>query len=139
MVAPCTKRWNGTYEIVDPTVPVFAPRWLEDLVEKRPYDPVAPNLQAMTTGWAEIVLDKLCDQLAGTQHPGRNDKLNTVSFALGRLGAYGVLEKETAWRRLWDACAVNGLRFDEGGESACRATFESGWNSGRDQELAANE
>jgi hypothetical protein len=127
VVAPGTYDGRGTYELIDNHAPIVAWRWLEDLVEKRRRE-TRPEPVVTTIEHALTALRASAGRLAAKPpHSGRNSALNEAAFGLARLG---MLDRTTAWLALRDACAANGL-LDEDGEAACEATFNSGWEAGR--------
>ena len=132
VVAPMVRTGFGVYEVLDSSVPVTAPRWLEDLVEKRKRPATPPHVESDVD--ALVVAETVAASLAGASAGGRNHALNVAAFKLGTLGALGVLDEATAWAELLGACAANGLLADDG-EGQCQATFDSGWRAG----LAAGE
>jgi hypothetical protein len=128
------------YEVIRNVMPVPAPRWLEDLAERRqPTHPLAGPAPGVVVDGAvgRAVLAATTDKLAVQRSPGRNQALNDAALALGGLAAYGVLDHDGAWFALRDACQINGL-LDEDGERQCLATFDSGWQAGLTQELGVS-
>jgi hypothetical protein len=127
------------YDVIRNLRPIPAPRWLEDLAERRqPAHSMgaAPGL-VVDAAVGQAVLAATTDKLAAQHRPGRNQALNDAALALGALAAYGVLDHDAAWFALRDACALNGL-LDEDGENQCLATFDSGWQAGLNHELGAS-
>lgn len=140
VVAPTTRlvtaRGLGTYEVVDPTAPADAPDWLLALVERRPYEPavvdpvqVGPRAGRLAVYVRKALASEAAELAAMGADSGRNQRLNNTAFMLGGWGAYGVIDRETAYRALADACRRNGLIEDDGPRQF-DATFESGWGDG---------
>jgi Bifunctional DNA primase/polymerase, N-terminal len=140
VLAPYQFSGMGKYAVIRNIWPIPAPRWLEDMVERKHYE---RSLSALPPGLVingalgQAALDATAARLAMQCRPGRNQALNDAALALGGLAAYGVLDHDVAWFALRDACQVNGL-LDEDGEHQCLATFDSGWNAGLNQELGAS-
>ena len=140
VLAPTTRlttaRGIGTYEVVDPTIPVDAPAWLPTLVERRPYEPVpvepvqvGPRAGRLSA-YVRKAMERAAAELAAMgQASGRNQRLNDTAFMLGGWGAYGTVSRDEVHRALADACARNGL-IEEDGARQFEATFESGWGDG---------
>jgi hypothetical protein len=136
VLAPHQLSGVGAYEVIRNIRPVPAPRWLEDLVERRQPAHLAgrtPPGLVVDGPLGQAVLAATATRLATQRQPGRNQALNDAALALGALAAYGVLDHDVAWFALREACAVNGL-LDEDGERQCLATFDSGWHAGLNQE-----
>jgi hypothetical protein len=115
------------YVVLDGTLPpVPAWRWLEDLVEKRPYVETPRSHGEPAGELVRASLRATVANLASVASGGRNGALNRAAWGLARLG----IDREAAWAALRQACEVNGLVADDGAER-CRATFESGWRAGR--------
>jgi len=129
VVAPMTRTERGVYEVIDGTWPVAAPRWLEDLAEKRRGEPQPVHVESL--GDALTVAEGVADGLSRVRSGGRNQALNVAAFQLGQLGAAGVLDESTARALLLDACVASGLLDDDGAEQ-CQATITSGWSAGFD-------
>lgn len=140
VVAPTTRlvtsRGVGTYEVVDPTVPVDAPAWLLGLVERRPHEPVlvdpvqlGPRAGRLAAYIRKVMGREAAELAAMGPASGRNQKLNDTAFMLGGWGAYGAVSRDEAHASLADACVRNGL-IEEDGERQFEATFESGWGDG---------
>jgi hypothetical protein len=128
------------YEVIRDVRPVPAPRWLEDLAERRMKSGLQAAGRPAPVGdgsWGQAAVESTAARLAAQRQPGRNQALNDAALALGQLAAYGVLDHDSAWCALRDACAANGL-LGEDGEHACLATFDSGWSAGLSQELGSS-
>jgi Bifunctional DNA primase/polymerase, N-terminal len=125
------------YDVIRNVWPTPAPRWLENLAERRAYEPTAAAWtppEAVNGAWGQAALEATAAKLAVQPSPGRNQALFDAALALGALAAYGVLAREDTWLALRAACAANGL-LDEDGERQCAATFDSGWNAGLAREM----
>jgi hypothetical protein len=146
VLAPMTRLTTvngvGEYAVVDTAAPVDAPGWLVSLAEKKPHegpavDPDVARELARANGslagrlavYARKALEREVAELASTPRGGRNDRLNRIAFALGGLGAYGLLDPREVYGSLQEACKANGLLADKG-ERAFDATFRSGWFDG---------
>jgi hypothetical protein len=132
----------GEYAVADTAAPVDAPGWLVSLVEKKPHEGPAidpdlarelaranDSLAGRLGAYARMALETEVAELTATARGGRNDRLNRVAFALGGLGAYGLLDVREVYAALCDACERNGLLTDKG-QRAFDATFRSGWFDG---------
>lgn len=141
VVAPPSISGVGSYEInpAHDRVVAEAPFWLLERLREADQDqrgemvtdtaPVRPsgNWRAYVTAAVRAE----AGTLARTAE-GRNNQLNSSAFSLGTLGAHGLLDEETAWRALLEACGACGV-LQEDGQYQCRATFRSGWRSGMQQ------
>lgn len=119
---------------------VDGPRYTIDQIEQMipASSMVAPVARSVTGGnasdadatWITNLIAKTVEELSQAPSGYRNAALNRAAFTLGGLGAHGFLPAEDAYERLVSgACGRNGLLFDDG-EDTCRATFQSGWESG---------
>jgi hypothetical protein len=110
------------------TLPLLsAPRWLEDLCEKKPYEPDDTVPTITTTDAALGALETEAARLAVTTTGGRNGALNMAAFRLGLLA--GLLSEADARAALFGACRANGL-LDDDGEGQCELTFSGAWRAG---------
>jgi hypothetical protein len=107
------------------------PAWLVE-PEREPRPPITwtppTNGAAGTRGqaWAQAILDGECADLAAMlPDTGRNDRLNTVAWKVGRLVAAGLLDAGTAWATVVRAGLASGLLAAEA-EPTARSGFTCG-------------
>ena len=81
---------------------------------------------------AAILLNTHLAAVRDAGEGSRNDVLNRAAFCFGQLEGAGRIDTESVRANLWDACAS--YRADDG-DSAARATIESGWVAGQEQPL----
>jgi RecA-family ATPase len=80
--------------------------------------------------YAAAALKGCCDELAAMpQHSGRNNKLNALAYRMGTMSARQWIARDKVGRRLYEVAAAC-LLVNDDGESAARATIESGLSSG---------
>lgn len=79
--------------------------------------------------YALAALAGCADELARTIQGSRNDKLNALSYRLGRMAARGWLTEDEIGAALWAACETNGY-IDDDGQPAFRRSFQSGFRAG---------
>jgi hypothetical protein len=118
-----------------PIVP--APRWVIDLLDRRP-----PNWRLQQTGadvhqppkhgwsYATVALRDECAQVANSQHGTRNATLNIAAFKVATLIASNLLDPDDAARQLLLAAARCGLRETEARRTVASA-FQAGFASPR--------
>ncbi len=87
------------------------------------------NRDAAVERYVAAAVDKECAEVAGCAKGGRNIRLNEGAFALGTLVGAGVLSRNEAERRLWDAAVACGHVGDKG-RGATLATIKSGLDGG---------
>lgn len=93
----------------------------------------ARHMRTPAEAYGDRALAGIAEELSQQPEHGRNDALNKSAYRLARLHlAEAAPDAATCWSALWTACVENGLAADRvnGGEPACRATFDSGWRAG---------
>lgn len=83
------------------------------------------------TPYGSAALHAECEELAGTVY-GRNDKLNGISYRMGRLIAAGQLDRGTVEERLWSAAA---RASDNGNHPLTSREIDATMRSGLDKGL----
>lgn len=99
---------------------------------RRDTEPARPVLGAYNAdgdAYAQKVMSREVDALAGTSTGGRNQTLNAVAYRLGRFVGAGRLEEHQVRKALLSACQANGLLKDDGA-SQVNKTIESGLSKG---------
>jgi putative DNA primase/helicase len=84
------------------------------------------GMPAFSAGYGLKALDEEADAVRRAAPGGRNERLNTAAFRLGRLVGAGRLEESRARGRLWEAAREAGL-----GEREAQATIQSGLEAGK--------
>lgn len=135
VVAPPSVSAKGAYEITNPAHdidPAPAPEWLLALLESHAGQQSglgSPTLDQAPSGlvhaYVQAALDGESRTVREAPEGSRNDRLNTSAFALGTIGAHGLLDERTAFAALQDAALAAGLSPGEIGP-----TFRSGWSAG---------
>ena len=110
VVAPGTVRPKGAYEIVSPVVPVAAPGWLVDLVEKRKDEPTpAPSTTTPNGDHAPAIRQQLAAFLEhgfGIGEVGRNDDTYRLACKLWRLYQFGRISFDDVMTMLYEIWCV---------------------------------
>ena len=110
-----------------------APGWIvEEIIKERDRqqgEPVSgeppPLPQPLLTKYVRSALDNEAAIMRATPQGNRNDQLNNSAFALGTLGAHGLIFEDEAKAALEAAALAAGLPMHE-----IRGTFLSGWRAG---------
>jgi hypothetical protein len=84
---------------------------------------------AHEVNYAKKALGNHCYELRHCSEPGRNIKLNVLSFNMGRLIARGWIKRDRVESYFLDCCKANGLLVDDG-LAQCVLTIASGINAG---------
>jgi hypothetical protein len=115
------------------TIPEL-PRWLVNIIARRAAEQTGvrpPTEQEQE--FAARSLKRYAEELVGIEPgEGRNNKLNTIAYTMGRMGGPGWIGEDEVEAALITACDKNGLSSDKDshGLRGVRATFRSGWNAG---------
>src|SRR5262249_14237182 len=111
------------------------PRWLVNIITPRavaqPTNSASRPPTEFERTFASRSLERYAAELARIKSgDGRNNKLNTFAYVMGRMGGAGWIGEDEVEAALTDACDANGLSADDGGSRGVRATFRSGWHAG---------
>ena len=115
---------GGTYQWTQKVIPVVAPRWLTDLLEKQ--EPAPRVSHGSTSPYGEAALLRELSELARAGEGQRNDSLNRAAFNLGQLVAGGELGEGQAESALIGTAYSIGLTGKE-----IQATIRSGISDGK--------
>ena len=108
---PATRRYPSmrVYEWLNDGPIADAPAWLVELVTVQPSKTKKKGrAQETAARKAQQRLDLACEELAGTPEGCRNDTLNRLAFALGKLVSDGRLDEATVRERLTAAALQAG-------------------------------
>jgi hypothetical protein len=106
------------FEPREPKEPGAAPRFPTSRQKKR----------------AVVALERNADELAATQAGNRNNRLNVLSYRMGRFVALGSITRQHVIEAFTASCEANGLIQDDGIDSVMR-TIKSGLDAGMKKPL----
>ena len=139
VVAPPTRTTDGTYQCCDPRTPAELPAWFAGLLTPHPAptpfrrptdrDLGLTHISQALASYVTAAITGEIDRLTGAPPGTRNTTLFTVAVALGQLVGAGILDLDTARRRLLEA-AGDHLNAGAYGHRQALTTIASGLQRG---------
>jgi hypothetical protein len=114
----------------DGSIP-FVPDWLASMLRPERSQASASDVLPSNreVGYAAAALEKCVAEISNAKEGERNNKLNAISFHLGRMVGRGWIERHVVVGRLIRASEINGLVAD-GGVGEVLSTITSGLEAG---------